>query len=56
MKPLCRRLRRRDGNPGRLGLGLYILREIVRANRGTVDVIGAAARQETAFVVELPRA
>jgi two-component system sensor histidine kinase/response regulator len=48
--------RRGDGTPGGLGLGLYIVREIVRAHGGKVDVLGDPARQETAFVVELPRA
>jgi signal transduction histidine kinase len=37
-----------------LGLGLYIVREIVLAHGGTVDV-HAAATNETAFWVRLPR-
>jgi two-component system, sensor histidine kinase and response regulator len=39
-----------------LGLGLYIVREIVRSHGGRIDVSSDPSRQETAFVVTLPRA
>ena len=41
--------------PGSIGLGLYIVREIVLAHGGTIDVV--STRQEgTRFTVRLPRA
>jgi signal transduction histidine kinase len=36
-----------------LGLGLFIVREIVRAHRGTIDV--RSADDLTTFAVKLPR-
>jgi signal transduction histidine kinase len=39
-------------HPGGLGLGLYIVREIVRAHGGTIDVTSSAAG--TRFCVALP--
>jgi len=44
-----RRLGRRDG----LGLGLYIIQQIVLAHRGRVDVL--TDPQRTTFLVEIPR-
>ena len=41
------------GDKARLGLGLYIVAEIVRRHGGSVDVESAA--DETAFTVRLPR-
>jgi signal transduction histidine kinase len=44
-----------DRVPGSIGLGLYIVREIVLAHGGTIDVV--STRQEgTRFTVRLPRA
>lgn len=40
--------------PGSIGLGLYIVREIVVAHGGTVEVASAAA-EGTTFIVRLPR-
>ena len=37
-----------------VGLGLYIVREIMRAHGGSVDVRSSAA-SGTRFVLELPR-
>ena len=48
--------RRGDNSSAGLGLGLYIVREIVRAHHGTVSVHSDADTDRTAFVVELPRA
>jgi signal transduction histidine kinase len=43
-----------DRVPGSIGLGLYIVREIVLAHGGTIDVV--STRQEgTRFTVRLPR-
>ena len=45
---------RADGrNLGGLGLGLYIVREIVHAHGGTIDVTSDA--EATTFRVRLPR-
>jgi signal transduction histidine kinase len=44
---------RGDGGEGSLGLGLFIVREIVRAHGGTVDVRSALG-EGTAFTVRLP--
>ncbi len=38
-----------------LGLGLYIVREIVRSHLGTVELDTAAVADEITFVVTLPR-
>jgi signal transduction histidine kinase len=46
-------LHRRDYSSG-LGLGLFIVREIVRAHEGTVDVTSSPT-EGTTFVVRLPR-
>lgn len=46
---------RRTGDSRGLGLGLYIVREIVRAHRGTIDV-SSSEGEGTCFVVRLPRA
>ncbi len=40
--------------PGSIGLGLYIVREIVLAHAGTID-IASTARDGTTFTVRLPR-
>jgi len=48
--------RRGEGAAAGLGLGLYIVREIVLAHAGRVDVIDHEAAQQTEFSVELPRA
>lgn len=40
--------------PGSLGLGLYIVREIVIAHRGTVEVT-STAEEGTTFTVRLPQ-
>jgi signal transduction histidine kinase len=42
-----------DGNPGGLGLGLFIVREIVHAHEGSVAVTSSAAG--TTFSFRLPR-
>lgn len=41
--------------PGSIGLGLYIVREIVVAHEGSVDVV-STAQEGTTFTVRLPRA
>ncbi|WP_202943205.1 sensor histidine kinase [Thiobacillus denitrificans] len=41
--------------PGSVGLGLYIVREIVVAHGGTVDVV-STAQEGTTFTARLPRA
>jgi PAS domain S-box-containing protein len=51
--PFCRGAARRDG--GGLGLGLYIVRQVVMAHGGTVSVDSGAERGTT-FTVRLPRA
>lgn len=43
-----------DRTPGSIGLGLYIVREIVAANGGTVSV-ASTAEEGTAFTVRIPR-
>jgi len=43
-----------DKSPAGLGLGLFIVREIVRAHEGTIDV--ASAGGGTTFTMRLPRA
>jgi signal transduction histidine kinase len=43
---------RGSGHPGGLGLGLYIVREIVRAHGGAIGVVSSPAG--TTFRVELP--
>ena len=42
-----------DGRPRGLGLGLFIVREIVRAHGGTIDV--RSSDELTTFAVTLPR-
>lgn len=49
----CRGRDRRYGDPRGLGLGLYIVREIVRVHHGSVDV--ATSDGGTTFIVRLPR-
>jgi signal transduction histidine kinase len=44
---------RAQGDKG-LGLGLYIVREVIRAHNGTVAV-ASSAREGTTFTLELPR-
>jgi signal transduction histidine kinase len=46
--------RRGDTSHKGLGLGLYIVREIVRAHQGSVDVRSTAA-EGTTFTVRLPK-
>jgi signal transduction histidine kinase len=45
---------RGGATPGGLGLGLYIVREIVRAHHGSVDV--SSSTEGTTFTVALPKA
>jgi signal transduction histidine kinase len=45
---------RGDRSPAGLGLGLFIVREIVRAHAGTIDV--ASSPEGTTFTMRLPRA
>jgi signal transduction histidine kinase len=45
--------RRGDRSPAGLGLGLFIVREIVRAHEGTIDVASSPAG--TIFTMRLPR-
>jgi hypothetical protein len=40
--------------PGSIGLGLYIVREIVASHDGTIDV-ASTAQEGTTFTVRLPR-
>ncbi len=55
-EPFARGSSLRDGSGGRgLGLGLYIVKKVVSAHGGTVDVRSTAARGTT-FTVRLPRA
>lgn len=49
-----RSTRQRRARPGGLGLGLFIVREIVRAHGGTVDVSSSEAAGTT-LTVRLPR-
>jgi two-component system, sensor histidine kinase and response regulator len=51
--PFCGTRHRRDHSRG-LGLGLFIVKEIVRAHGGTVEVRSSAA-DGTAFTITLPR-
>lgn len=44
-----------EGSPGGLGLGLYIVQQIVQAHGGTIDV-ASTAQEGTTFSVRLPRA
>ena len=46
--------RRGDGSPHGLGLGLYIVREIVRSHGGAIEVHSTAA-EGTTFVSRWPR-
>jgi signal transduction histidine kinase len=48
-----RTTRSRRGQSSGLGLGLFIVREIVRAHRGTVDV--ASSEEGTTVSISLPR-
>jgi len=55
--PLIRHATAESATPrvaGSIGLGLYIVREIVVAHRGTVEVVSTAAAGTT-FTVRLPR-
>ena len=45
--------RRGGKSPAGLGLGLFIVREIVRAHEGTIDV--ASSSEGTTFTMRLPR-
>jgi PAS domain S-box-containing protein len=51
--PFCGTRHRRDHSRG-LGLGLFIIKEIVRAHGGAVDVTSSEA-EGTAFTITLPR-
>jgi len=42
-----------DKSPAGLGLGLFIVREIVRAHAGTIEV--ASSSEATTFTMVLPR-
>jgi signal transduction histidine kinase len=42
-----------NGSPGGLGLGLFIVREIIEAHEGTVDV--TSSEEGTTFSFRLPR-
>lgn len=53
MPGLFEPFRRGDKSPAGLGLGLFIVREIVRAHEGTIDVASAAGG--TTFIMRLPR-
>ena len=44
-----------SGNSARLGLGLFVAREIVRAHRGAIGAT-CSAHEGTTFTLELPRA
>jgi signal transduction histidine kinase len=46
--------RRGDKSPTGLGLGLFIVREIVRAHEGTIDVASSSS-EGTTFTMRLPR-
>jgi signal transduction histidine kinase len=48
------RLGARERSPHGLGLGLYIVRQIVLAHDGTIDVDSSAERGTT-FTLRLPR-
>lgn len=51
----ARRPRSRPRGPGRnLGIGLYIVRELVKSHHGTIDV-RSTAQDGTTFVIVLPR-
>jgi signal transduction histidine kinase len=43
-----------DNSPRGLGLGLYIVRQLVEAHGGTIDV-RSTAQEGTTFTIELPR-
>jgi two-component system, sensor histidine kinase and response regulator len=45
--------RKGDGSPAGLGLGLFIVREIVHAHVGTIEA--QSSRDETTFTMRLPR-
>jgi signal transduction histidine kinase len=44
----------RSSSSSGLGLGLYIVREIVRAHGGSIDITSSAS-DGTTFAIELPR-
>jgi len=55
-KPLSRGTARMDTQARSIGLGLYIVDNIVRAHRGTIGVSSTAEDEEgTLFTVRLPR-
>ena len=43
-----------ERSPGSIGLGLYIVREIIAAKGGTVEV-ASTAKEGTTFTVRIPR-
>jgi len=53
-KPLSRGTARMDTQARSIGLGLYIVDNIVRAHRGTIGV-SSTAEEGTLFTVRLPR-
>lgn len=53
-EPMVRHVRDGDKNTSGLGLGLHIVREVVTAHRGKIDVT-STEKDGTTFTVQLPR-
>ena len=51
---LFERFRRGDGGPNGLGLGLYIVREVIRRHGGSVDVRSSRDAGTTFFAMASP--